>query len=365
MTTAAPTRFIPYIHIIRGIAPILVIWSHLVGLWIYESGTTWDPWTHFYNYVMLPFHVYHGGGHLGVILFFLISGYVISHVSERENRLEFVIKRIFRIIPPLIAAVAVLALANAILMQNGMRLVTGTNSTALSDYLLTATLLDRFVYSTSYSLSVTWTLVSEFYFYFFVMLLMPVMRTNPVRSTAILLMMYAALSAPAIMHPYFRATAANTIYIPVFVIGRLIFLIDFKRITPYAAGVLGAAATVLFASVHEALFPGELFGGQIIKAFTYPFAIIIFLCAREIKINKIPEPLKFFGDISYSMYLLHIPVGFFILITCTASLGFTSSLILAFCATVFASWLSYKMVEKPSQSLARAIVRKIGFQLKS
>lgn len=48
----------------------------------------------------------HGGG-VGVVVFFLVSGYVITHVLQREQALEFAIKRVFRIYPLYMTAVLI------------------------------------------------------------------------------------------------------------------------------------------------------------------------------------------------------------------------------------------------------------------
>ena len=50
------------------------------------------------------------GGGAGVVVFFLVSGYIITHVLQKERPLDFFIKRIFRIYPLLMAAVLLEAL---------------------------------------------------------------------------------------------------------------------------------------------------------------------------------------------------------------------------------------------------------------
>lgn len=352
-------QFIAFIHLLRGIAPLMVMWSHLAGLWLYVSKTTWAPWTFFYDHVMLPFHVYQGFGHLGVILFFLISGYVISFVGEREERLEFAVKRVLRIIPPLIVAVIVLAIANMLLAKNGHALIHGTNSTEFKDYALTATLLDRFVYSTSYSLSVTWTLVTEFWFYGFVLLLLPLIKRSPVKATVGILGLFAILSAPMVVVPYFQIASANTVYIPIFVVGRVIFLLDAKKISTEQAWLICSAALLMFFAVSETRQPGEMFAGPIIKAFTYPTAILVFLGLRSMNISKIPSVFNFLGNISYSLYLLHLPLGLFTISMLTERTGFSVAFAVATCVTISASWVSYRFIEKPSQRLARMVCARL------
>ncbi|HGC5885481.1 TPA: acyltransferase family protein [Legionella pneumophila] len=45
------------------------------------------------------------GGAAGVVVFFLVSGYIITYVLQTQNSFEFLIKRIFRIYPLYIFAV--------------------------------------------------------------------------------------------------------------------------------------------------------------------------------------------------------------------------------------------------------------------
>lgn len=45
------------------------------------------------------------GGGVGVLVFFLVSGYVITQVLQREGTLEFLLKRVFRIYPLYVTAV--------------------------------------------------------------------------------------------------------------------------------------------------------------------------------------------------------------------------------------------------------------------
>lgn len=47
------------------------------------------------------------GGGVGVLVFFLVSGYVITQVLQREGTLEFLVKRVFRIYPLYVTAVLV------------------------------------------------------------------------------------------------------------------------------------------------------------------------------------------------------------------------------------------------------------------
>ncbi len=60
--------------------------------------------------------------------------------------------------------------------------------------------------------------------------------------------------------------------------------------------------------------------------FTYGYAMAIFVLMMNIHIKNTPSPLNFLGDTSYSLYLLHLPVGSLVLaIAVTARVDFTSA----------------------------------------
>lgn len=104
--------------------------------------------------LLLP--VVYGGG-AGVVVFFLVSGYIITHVLQTEQTVDFLIKRIFRIYPLYIVAV----LAHYITLANVGQ------APSLSTLLLQLSLMGDF-FSTPYALNgVEWTLRVEIVFYVF------------------------------------------------------------------------------------------------------------------------------------------------------------------------------------------------------
>ncbi len=78
-------EFFGLIHYLRAIAPLLVLWAHLCGWWVYDNHVISQLQIGWENFIVKPFQLYQGGGHLGVLIFFLISGFVITHVSINET----------------------------------------------------------------------------------------------------------------------------------------------------------------------------------------------------------------------------------------------------------------------------------------
>lgn len=102
------------------------------------------------------------GGGAGVVVFFLVSGYIITHVLQKEQPLDFFIKRIFRIYPLLMAAVLLEALYKYIYAD------VVPDPAVLIQHLL---LIGDF-FGTYYALAgVEWTLRVEIMFYVFMLLL--------------------------------------------------------------------------------------------------------------------------------------------------------------------------------------------------
>lgn len=93
---------------------------------------------------------------------------------------------------------------------------------------------------------------------------------------------------------------------------------------------------------------------------SYVIAILIFILAmRFIKDNHTNGPTKYLGNISYSLYLLHLPIGMTVL-NLLGLLHVIPSLatLIAIAVSLAVSWVSYKRIELPAQALARELTKK-------
>lgn len=355
----SPQSFSGAIHALRGIAALLVVWSHLAGMWVYSNQEPWAPFTYFYNNLMIPFHFYHGLGHFGVVIFFLISGYIISMASERDSCGAFILKRVLRIFPALFLAVCAIALAQDAIAQAGLPFIPGGHVPTLREVLGAATLYDQIYLGKNDVLLVTWTLVIEVLFYGLVALIYPMMRRMPVGSSLVLLAFGALVVAFNDVVPlWISGLAASFVYFPVFVVGRLTYLMQSGRIAPPMFVALLLLTATVFAQLHDRVFPGVLFTkSEVVPVYTYLQACAIFwivLLSGNVR-NRV---LSFFADISYSLYLLHIPVGYTFLTFTKDHLNYNIALPLAVILAVVASYLSWRLVELPGQSLARQISKR-------
>ncbi len=364
--TSSSKNFLSSIHIMRGIAALMVVWSHLVGFWLYSTSGTWSVYTFFYNNLMLPFHLYHGLGHLGVVIFFLISGYIISLAVENDTRKAFVIKRVFRIFPALIAAVFFTGFINFVLDFFGFPIIPGTSLADFRDLLGSALLFDQLVYFKNGILTVTWTLVVEILFYALAAVFFTRMSSRPIQSTLLILLVPSVIivlmPSVIIVWPGSKVIMSSlshyTVYFPIFAIGRLTYLYRAKKIEAPEFAVMNMVTAVLFIQLYEHYQPGYLFETPTtLPIYTYIQAVLIFWGAILAKPKK-SKFLYFFANISYSLYLFHIPMGIFVLTVLDGKIAYEWSLLLSFLASVLISTASWKLIEIPAQRSARRLLER-------
>lgn len=349
--TPGPGR-IEFIHALRGIAPILVLWAHLGAWWPIEHGINWELHAASVAWVMVPMKMYQDGGHLGVIIFFLISGYIITHVSSRERASVFLTRRFFRIFP-LMAAAVLLSIGVSIFMSwANLPPSIGVKSTSLRDGIYNI-LLMPWITGTPYALSVTWTLFVEVLFYFLVAMTLPFCARSPIAATIALLTISTAI-AIGVLVKFLPSYANPVIYLPILIAGRCIYFAKNSYNRRWVA--LTAICWAVFLATFELSSPGLLFRGPTPPIYTYVYAMIAFVGAMSLNIRQTWTPLRFLADTSYSMYLLHLPLGS-LLLGLAISAGMSFSLAVACAAPILFAlcWCSWTLIERPTANLGRAL----------
>ena len=345
-------RTIRFLNLLRGVAVLLVVYDHLGAIWPEAKGRSWIVTRTVRRWVTEPLGIIQDFGFLGVAIFFLISGFIITHVGQRESRLQFAVKRVLRIYPPLIVAILVIV---------GITVVQGRELDTLGTYLRSFTLVNYFSVPQTVVHGAAWTLVVEMLFYVAVFLVLPLLRSRPQVANLLVLLGVALIIAESKDHGgNFFLFAASVAYVPYLLLGQLVYLRWVRRITvaEYAALSVATYVVAVFGlrRIHTAFLPAD--NSYLISA-TIAFAIFVAALTFEESI-RIPRAISFTSTISYSLYLLHGAIGFFVLDELVGRIPFTLAIVVAVVVSIAASWVSYRLVEAPSQRAARWILARLA-----
>jgi peptidoglycan/LPS O-acetylase OafA/YrhL len=352
---------IPFIDVTRAVAPLLVLWAHLGPWWCFVNvascttgGALWSPVAGT-DLVANFVHLRGDGGHLGVLLFFLVSGFIISHVVRFEDRPAFVIKRVFRLAPMLVLAVIIAYILSAVLVRWGLPPILGFAARSLTDLTLSVFLLNSIIPSPT-TLGVTWSLVPEVGFYVLMVVAWRALARQPLGGTYLIIALVALIRLGTMAVVSFRAGQYFFVQVEFILVGRAIYL-GWAGLASYrAAALLASVALMTLAGLHLAdpYSRSELFGANSV-AFSWAIALALFIALTMVP--RCPRPLRFLADSSYSIYLLHIPIGSLVLSVLSLRYGLpmTFSFPAALIAIFATSHLTYRFVEAPAQRLGRQI----------
>ncbi|HEY0323751.1 MAG TPA: acyltransferase [Pyrinomonadaceae bacterium] len=302
----------------------------------------WVAWYHFSGRDPLPLVKWSGKhGYLGVHVFFVISGFVIPYALSRSDyRLKayprFLLKRLLRLEPPYL--VSILIVLAVVFLSYAIRGFQGelTPPVTLTQILLHLGYVNVF-FGYEWLLPVYWTLAIEFQFYLSIGLLYPLI-SNPSQWVRDLTLLCVALT--------FLITPSEAFvfhYVFLFLLGIVTFQYRTKLID--GKGYLLRVVLLLVCLIAGLGVAVILVG--LLTALAIAF------------VNTSAGPLKFFGKISYSVYLTHACIGSTILdytlrrVNGTA--GRFSMYAVALATTILSAYLLYRLVELPAQRWSASV----------
>ncbi|MFO1393252.1 MAG: acyltransferase family protein [Steroidobacteraceae bacterium] len=277
---------------------------------------------------VLAFHIkfrWMSGGFVGVDVFFVISGYLISSIlfneieQSRFSVLGFYERRIRRIFPALFAMLAVVSMLAVVfllpaeLMSYGRSMFAATLSASNFYFWQHSGYFDSPI---SYPLLHTWSLAVEEQFYIlFPLLLVIVRRLFPAGlRPAVIVIFFASLVASVIVVHDDRATAFYMPYTRAWelLLGTILSLGLFPRLqSAWQRNVatltgIGLISFSMLSYTEQTLFPG-------VTALAPCVGTALIIGAGESGSSFIGRilswrPVVFVGLISYSVYLWHWPV---------------------------------------------------------
>jgi peptidoglycan/LPS O-acetylase OafA/YrhL len=326
---------------LRGLASLAVCWFHLTGFHYNtpdQRGFALVRQTREYSW-------------LGVEVFFVISGFVIPYSLYRaryriRDFFAYLARRIVRLDPPYLAAIAViLVLAYVSSLKSGRPVEIETQSVGWARVLLHLGYLNIFTSDARYAWlnPVFWTLAIEMQYYLLMGLLFPlvVARSQAVRLATIGAMVVSSVLSVPTLFPTDPPWAS---FIPgffcLFLLGILTFQfrVGLIRLSEFLPALLVVAATSVVTLGRAPSLAGL-------------GAVAVILA------NPQPSIISgFFAKISYSLYLLHWPIGLYTLSVVgmkylraesDAARIFVLLVSLALCLA--SAYLLYILVERPAQ----------------
>jgi len=326
------SRRIAGLDVLRGIAILLVILRHAVP------------------------DVFAGAGVVGVVMFFTLSGYLITGVLAKEltttGRIDyrrFYLRRARRLLPALVALVVVFVLVTLVFDPLGDRgtlpatvgvLLTFTGNLPIADV--------------SPAAFHAWTLATEEQFY----LLWPALlafawvrgRVGATLVAAAVATLAVCVAVLALLWPYAdNAYVLPTSWFVCFVIGAATRLRgDGARIPPALVPLMLAALTALSVVPLRGHALTYLVAGPAIACFT---AVLLLAWSRWVDLAegaRVTRALAALGVVSYGAYLWNYPLTLWLRPDLGAAAG-----PLAAGLTIVAAALSWRFVEEPVLGRAR------------
>lgn len=365
---------IGFIHTLRSVAVLIVVFVHLGGWW---PGTHHQAWSVYDWYKKLwpqPLGLYQDGGHLGVVLFFLISGYIITHVSLGETRRQFVIKRLFRLFP--LFLLACLAMQGVALLSRtlGYPAPLGFRGDFTLPNLLESLLLINFPRGTPYITSVAWTLFIEAVFYLLIAVFIDHQQRRPLLSTFYILITLWTISlvhhqTTLLQALHLPELAKATPFVAILALGRTFYFWQRTSLPKHRVLAVAAACFLTFALTYTLLWRGKSTAEALSTFYvgsltaetlsTYYVGILIFLALMHWPDWKTPRPLHHIANTSYSIYLLHIPAGGLVLEWIAPRMPFSLAFLAAFVTVLVVCQGTYQWIEVPFQTLGRKVIKRI------
>jgi peptidoglycan/LPS O-acetylase OafA/YrhL len=343
---------VAFIDIGRAVGALLVFYSHIAAQWVGKR----DDKSSFFDAINAvssdPFHMsLQGIGEVAVPFFFLVSGFVVTPIALRHGQVRFGLNRLSRVYPPMIFTVLLTAL---LITVGGGLLATGQLQTISPWTLFTnSVLVNYLIFPQVVLVGVAWTLIVEVIFYVLLIVLIPVLRRWVWFALAVeLTFVFVVLMSRAQFGKSWSLFAVNVSYLPIPIIGQIIWATTTKRIPLWLGGLYTAGAWSLYVL-------GDLLKlGRVDNSYSLALAIAVLCFLMGLFAEPRLRERKFWialSERSYSIYLLHGLIAFAMLDLMRPAVPLLPAVVIAVAVTFGAVELSYRFVEKPSHRLARKL----------
>ena len=340
------TNRLGYLDSLRGIAALLVLVYHFFVDFSFDETTYIVLQSIFINFIDL--------GKIGVVVFFILSGFVIPYSIKdysKETIFKFILARFFRLYPVYWISV----ILGAILFEKPI-LVTVVNFTMLQQF-----------FGVQNVLGLYWTLQIELIFYFFVVILIYVRKLKNIKVLFFLSVFFLIIAS---ILSYFRMVFMIKLPLALLLALSLMFFGSYFRVYALREKKMELAKTyfVRYSIVFFVLIPIISRLGYDIDfghnenwlkyVISYYSSYIIFIICALFRYTY--NLLEFLGKISYSLYLFH-PLVLYVLTPVCIGYGFSSytTLFVNIVVVVLLSYGLYYFVEKRMVLFGKNFLKKV------
>ena len=296
-------------------------------------------------------------GGLGVNLFFMISGFVISLSAVNRSPKQFVVSRMARLYPAFWAGVTITAIA--IVLFGGSLF-----QVSFSQYLVNLTMLAQFVGVEDID-GVYWTLYVELKFYAIIFLVLFFKQFHRIE---LILGAWLLILLLGLVVPYHRAVNALIFpeWSPYFISGVCYYLLKVKGFNPLRLGLLVIAFLLTLNSAVEniAIFnedyninASSYIAVSAVIIFHAIFGLILF---NKLSWFRSSWAIKI-GALTYPLYLIHENLGFMFMTDFADSFNKYTLLFIAIALLLLLSWLIHIIVEKKFGAILKKSLESILF----
>ena len=341
---ASDSRHLAALDGLRGLAVLIVILSHSSG-----RGMALAPWLNF-----------SGIGHVGVYLFFVLSGYLLTNnLMEGQTLAQFYLRRIFRIVPLYFLVLTCVIAYQAFGYYSPRYLhISGGAEGALLHFLFLK------------GDGVFWTLAAEFSFYLLLPLIVHALKRFGWRwlvvASSIYFVAFLALEKFKIhvLPLKFVDIAHRSQFLDVFACGILAAYLprtwSDKWVPNIFFGLL--ALTLICVSSNFLGAQQPAYGLRWLSLFYGAVFGLAVVCAVEggaPQMYWLGSPiLAFIGKLGFGIYLLHFPV--FQIVNVFVDSSPLIRLAVAMPFTVGVAWLAYQLIERPLIRFGRKLEGNLG-----